>query len=227
MRRFALTFVCLLSIQTAWIPGLQAATQYVTDSLDVALRTGESNRYRIIRMVPSGTPLEVLSANEATEYVRVRTEDGTVGYVLERELQAEPAARTRIAELEARLAELQAEPDAMAAKLAALQAEHARLDADLRSVQGENQRLTQELATIRHASANILEITSDRDRLRIQVGELTRERADLEQSNRDLSHQDTQRWFMIGAGVILVGILIGIFLPRLRFRQRRSSWGSL
>lgn len=227
MRRFTLTVICLLSLQAALISGVQAATQYVTDSLDVALRTGESNRYRIIRMLPSGTALEVLSVNETTDYVRVRTEDGTVGYVLERELQAEPAARTRIAELEVRLAELQAEPDAMAAKLAALQAEHARIDADLRVAQRENQRLTQELATIRHASANILEITGDRDRLRIQVGELTRERADLEQANRDLSHQNTQRWFMIGAGVILVGILIGIVLPRLSLRRRRSSWGSL
>jgi SH3 domain protein len=31
---------------------------------------------------------------------------------------------------------------------------------------------------------------------------------------------------MIGAGVILIGVLIGVLLPHLRFR-RRSSWGSL
>jgi SH3 domain protein len=32
---------------------------------------------------------------------------------------------------------------------------------------------------------------------------------------------------MIGAGVILVGVLIGLFLPHLSFRRRRGSWGSL
>jgi SH3 domain protein len=205
---------------------LQAATRYVTDSLEVTLRTGESNRYRIIRMLPSGTPLEVLSVNKATDYARVRTEDGTVGYVLERELQDEPAARVRILELEQRLAELQAEPDALSARLAALQTEYARIDADFQALQREKQRLEEELATIRHASANILDITSDRERLRIQVSELTRERADLQQANRDLSNQTNQRWFMIGAGVILIGVLIGVLLPHLRFR-RRSSWGSL
>jgi SH3 domain protein len=227
VRRFLLISVCLLSLQAAWIPIVQAATRYVTDALEVTLRTGESNRYRIIRMLPSGTPVEVLGVNEATDYARVRMEDGTVGYILERELQDEPAARTRVAELEKRLAELQAEPDALAARLAALQAEYARMDSDFRKVQQENLRLTQELAIIRHASTNILDITSDRDRLRIQVGELTRERADLKQANRDLGNQTHQRWFLIGAGVILVGILIGIFLPHLRFRRQRNSWGSL
>jgi SH3 domain protein len=132
-----------------------------------------------------------------------------------------------VAELEERLAALQAEPDALAARFAALQADHARMSADVQSLRDENRRLEQELATIRHLSANILDITGDRDRLRIQVGELTRERADLEQANRELGDQTNQRWFMIGAGVVLVGVLIGLFLPHLRFRRRRSSWGAL
>jgi len=226
VRRAVLLSIFLAGVQAAQIPVLHAATRYVTDALEVTLRTGESNRYRIIRMLPSGTPLEVLSVNKATDYARVRTEDGTVGYVLERELQDEPAARDRVVELEKRLSELQAEPDALAARLAALQADQTRINAEFQNLQREKQRLEQELATIRHASANILDITSDRERLRIQVSELTRERADLEQANQDLINQTNQRWFMIGAGVILVGVLIGLVLPHFRFR-RRSSWGSL
>jgi SH3 domain protein len=227
VRRLLLLSVCLLSLQMSWMSMVQAATRYVTDLSEIALRTGESNRHRIIRMLPSGTPLEVLGVNAETDYARVRTEDGTVGYILERELQDEPAARIRVAELEERLAALQAEPDALAARFAALQADHVRISADVQSLRDENRRLEQELATIRHLSANILDITGDRDRLRIQVGELTRERADLEQANRELGDQTNQRWFMIGAGVVLVGVLIGLFLPHLRFRRRRSSWGSL
>jgi SH3 domain protein len=227
VRRFLLICACLLSIQVAWVPMVYAATRYVTDALEVTLRTGESNRYRIIRMLPSGTPLEVISVDKATEYARVRTEDGTVGYVLERELQEEPAARARVLELEKRLVELQGEPDSLAARLAALQTAYDRLDADFQALERDKVRTEQELATIRHASTNLLDITSDRERLRIQVSELTRERADLEQANRDLGNRTNQRWFMIGAGVILIGVLIGLFLPHLSFRRRRGSWGSL
>jgi SH3 domain protein len=88
--------------------------------------------------------------------------------------------------------------------------------------------LEQQLATIRHASANVLDITNDREQLRLQVADLSRTRADLEQENRDLKNQTNQRWFMIGAGVLVGGVLLGLILPHLRLgRRRKSSWGSL
>jgi len=225
--RIALLSLTLLATLLGQAAIAQAETRYVTDELEITLRTGESTRYRIIRMLPSGTPLEVLSVNRATNYARVRTEDGTTGYVLEHELQDEPAARERVATLEAKLAELQQKPDALAAQLSKLQTEHEQVSADNAALRQEKQRLEQELATVRHASANILEITEDRDRLRIQVSELTRERADLQQENRDLKNQTHQRWFLIGAGVVTGGVFLGLLLPHLRWRRRRSSWASL
>ena len=205
----------------------QAETRYVTDQLDITLRAGESIRYKILRMLRSGTPLEVLSVNKSTKYARVRTEDGTVGFVLEAQLQDEPASRAQLEEMRARLAELQQEPDALTAKLAKLQAAHAELKDRYAVVEREKQQREQELATIRHASANVLDITNDRERLRIQVAELTRARADLEQENRDLKNQTNRQWFMIGAGVLGAGVLIGLILPHLRFGRRKKSWGSL
>ncbi|MGB8144044.1 MAG: hypothetical protein WCF05_02505, partial [Chromatiaceae bacterium] len=62
---------------------------------------------------------------------------------------------------------------------------------------------------------------------RTRVAELTRQAAELDQETRDLKLQTNQRWFMIGAGVIGGGILIGLILPNLRFRRRKSSWGAL
>ena len=32
---------------------------------------------------------------------------------------------------------------------------------------------------------------------------------------------------MIGAGVIILGMILGLLLPHLRFQRRKSSWGSL
>jgi SH3 domain protein len=206
---------------------VSAETRYVTDQLDVTLRAGESIRYKIIRMLRSGTPLEVLGVNKTTKYARVRTEDGTTGFVLLEQLQDEPAARDRLAEMERRMAELQQEPEALAAQLAKLQGEHSDLQQQFATLERDKQQREQELATIRHASANVLDITNDRERLRQQVAELTRVRADLEQENRELKNQTTQRWFMIGAGVLGGGVLLGLVLPHLRFRRRRSAWGSL
>jgi len=49
-------------------------------------------------------------------------------------------------------------------------------------------------------------------------------RADtLEQENLQLSSQTTRYWFMSGALVLLVGVILGIWLPRIRW-QRRSGY---
>jgi len=220
-------FVLCLCAALLTPPLAQAETRYVTDQIESTLRAGESTRFKILKMLPSGTRVEVLDVNRTTKYARVRTADGAVGFVPEAQLQSEPAARSRLAELETRLAELQQEPDALAARLAKVQNEHGALQSGYQTLEREKQLLEQQLATIRHASANVMDITTDRERLRLQVANLTRARADLEQENRDLKNQTNQRWFLIGAGVLIGGILLGLLLPHLRLGRRKSSWGSL
>jgi SH3 domain protein len=199
----------------------------VTDQFQITMRKGESTRHKIIRMLPTGEAVEALETNSDSGYTRIRTSDGTIGYVLDRQLLKEPVARERIAEMTARLQELQAEPDQLAAKLAELQQAHSTLQADHDELRSDKERLEEELATIRHASANVMRITQERTELRQGVADLTRQVAELQQRSRDLSNQSTQRWFLIGAGVVVGGILIGLVLPHLRFRRRKSSWGSL
>jgi SH3 domain protein len=219
-----LILLILLAVATAQAT---AETRYVTDQLEITLRSGESLKHRIVRMLPSGTALEVLSSNSGTGYSRVRTEDGVTGYALTRHLLEEPAARERLVAVEAELAELKRAPDQLAAQLQEVRARYEALLREHEATTGEKERLEQELATIRHASANVVRITEERSELRRSVADLTRQVADLEQQNRDLGNQTTQRWFLIGAGVVAGGILLGLILPHLRFQRRKSSWGSL
>jgi SH3 domain protein len=204
-----------------------AETRYVTDQSQITMRRGESTRHKIIRMLPSGEAVEELSTNKATGYSRIRTEDGTTGYVLTRQLLDEPVARDRLAAMQARLAELQQAPDQLAVKLTELQSAHEALEISHEELERERDQLKQELASIRHASANLVRITQERSELRKNVVDLTRQVADLQQENRDLKNQTNQHWFLIGAGVVTGGILIGLVLPHLRFRRRKSSWGLL
>ena len=222
MRHLTLLLLCLCAL-----PQAQAETRYVTDQCSVPMRSGDSPKRKVVRMLLSGTPIEVIGGDGGTKYTQVRTQDGTTGYVATVELQTQPAARNHVAAMEARLAELQQAPEALAGKLAALQTEHANLQSDHERISRERDHLEQELASLRNASANVVEVTNDRAELRTRVAELTRQAADLEQETRDLKLQRDQRWFLIGGGVVGGGILIGLILPHLRFRRRKSSWGSL
>jgi len=212
----------LIAFATA---GHAQETRYVTDQYEFNLRSGESTRYKIIRQLPSGTPLTVLSVNKKSGYARVRTENGLTGYILLRYLQDEPAARDALAEMRARLAELQQEPDKLAARLSALQASHEQLIENAAALKREKQDLEAELAEIRNAAANAVKIDRERRQLQEQVSNLILQVDQLEHRNLELSNETKQQWFMIGGGVLGGGILLGLVLPNLRLRRRRSSWG--
>ncbi len=46
------------------------------------------------------------------------------------------------------------------------------------------------------------------------------------QEQKEIKNQTKQHWFMIGAAVLGGGILIGLTLPHLTLRRRKSRWGS-
>ncbi len=221
--RKAITLVFLM------LPALaaQAKTLYVTDVFNIMMRSGESSSHRILRQLSSGTPLEVISVNDETGYTQVRVSEGTTGYVLTRQLMNEPSARDRLAATEERLRSLQEEPDKLAGRLTALQDEYQTLQGEHSRLERVNTELEQELEGIRRTAADAVRISNERNELRKTLNALTRQVEDLKQKNRDLSHKTAQNWFLIGGGVIVLGIILGLILPHLRFRRRKNSWGSL
>ena len=204
-----------------------AETRYVTDQFEITLRTGESASHRIVRMLPTGTPVDVLNNDAETGYSRVRTQDGKEGYVLTRQLTTEPVARDRLAALQNRVQELEAAPGELSARLAALQKEHTELLGQYEALKSTKEQVEGELNGLQRTAANAVRISNERNELRTQVVAMTREIEDLKQEKRELQNSGNQRWFLIGAGVIVGGILLGLILPRLRVRRRRDSWGSL
>ena len=205
----------------------QAETRYVTDQLEATLRTGESVTHRIIRMVESGTALEVLGTNAKSGYSRVRTEDGREGFILTRQLMDEAPPRERVIQLEAKLKELQQAPEQLSAKLAALQDEYSTLERSHAKLESVKRDLEAELIAVKRAAADPLAIAEERNALRKQVADLTRQVEELKAQNAEAANDQAQRWFMIGGGVAFGGLLLGLILPHLRLRRQRSSWSTL
>ena len=81
-----------------------AQDAYVTDKFTVAVRSGEAADYRILRMLRTGTKVEVISQNRETGYSKIRFNNGKEGFVLTRQLLDEPTARDRLADLEKEMA---------------------------------------------------------------------------------------------------------------------------
>ena len=77
-----------------------AESRYVSDTLEITMRSGKGTSFGITRMLRSGTRLEVLDEDKKTGYTKVRTKSGKEGWVLSRFLMKSPAARDRLANAE-------------------------------------------------------------------------------------------------------------------------------
>ena len=205
-----------------------AETRYVSDELEITFRSAPGSSKRILKMLKSGTPVEVLSIDKKSGYAQVRTGGGKTGYVLVRFLNSEPSAREQLQAMQERIHELQAEPDQVRSRLTQLQEDYSTLQQQHQKISSENETLTQDLAGIKQSAANAIQIANERSDLRQQLTAFKRQNADLQQQNRELGNNTEQRWFMIGAGVVLGSILLGWLLPLMRFRRRsRSSWSDI
>jgi len=215
--------ICLLF--TAMI-GAAAETRYVSDELQITLRSGQSTQHQILRMVTSGTPLEVLATDEDSGYTQVRTPQGVEGWVLTRYLMDHPSAQDQLADAQKKAARLNDENKNLQAKLNTVSGDKSSLDKDKRDLLAKNDKLQTELDHIRKTAADALAIESEKNRLADETHKLQTELQEVQQENLSLKDHSNREWFVRGAGVVLVGILLGLILPRIRLGGR-SRWNKL
>jgi SH3 domain protein len=200
-----------------------AESRYVSDTLEITMRSGKGTSYGIIRMLRSGTQIEVLETDKKTGYTHVRTRSGKEGWVLSRFLMKVPAARARLATAEKKLAELELETRKQETGIRALKKEKASLKKNLSNLDGKSRKVSQELAEIKRTASSALAIDSENKELKRRFVSLERQFQTMQQENEGLKDRTARDWFMVGAGVILLGIIVGLIIPRIRWRKK-SNW---
>lgn len=200
-----------------------AQPAWVSDQFEVLIRTGPSTENAIQMMLNSGTRLEVLERDEATGYSRVRTPGGTEGWVLTRYLMSEPSAREQLERLTSQLTSATTRGSSLDSQLQAVRSEYESSQKNIASLESEKNAMEAELAEIKRTAANVLSINQQNKELREQLVNADVRIESLEQENRDLASQTNRYWFMSGGLVLVVGIVLGLWLPRIRW-QRRSRY---
>jgi len=203
--------------------GARAEPAWVSDEFEIMLRTGPSTGNAIQRMLRSGTEVEVLQRDPDSGYSRVRAPDGTEGWVITRYLMGEPAARQQLQQLTSQLTNAQDTGSSLTAQLQAIRAEHREAEEAIAALEREKQALERELAEIRRTASDVLAIDEQNRRLQQELTDAEIRVDTLEQENAMLSGQQNRNWFIAGASVLVVGLLLGLWLPRIRW-QRRSRY---
>jgi SH3 domain protein len=213
----------LFSLFLALSGNALAETRYVSDRLEITMRSGTSTSHGIIRMLRSGTPVEVLEEDAASGYSQVRSPGGKEGWVLSRFLMKGQAARNRLAAAEKELAELELENRKMITAMQALKEEKKIIETERSTLDGENRKVSLELAEIKRTASSALTMDSENKELKSRVVTLERNLQTMQQENEILKDRTARDWFMVGAGVVLLGIIVGLIIPRIRWRKK-SSW---
>ncbi len=222
MKSITLILVLLLGLVTT----AMAETRYVSDRLEIQMRTGKGTKFRIMRMLPSGTALEVLETDKENGYTRVRAPGGVEGWVLTRLLMKGQAARDKLADAEKRLARLELENRKLSSSFENMKKEKGGSDQERQQLSKENRKISQELENIRRTASSSLAIDAENRELKSRIVAYERQVQSLQQENSGLKDRTARDWFMVGAGVVILGMIIGLIIPRIRWRKK-SSWDTL
>jgi SH3 domain protein len=203
--------------QTGW-----ATKAYVTDSFEITLRTGPSNENKIIAVLFSGRPLDVLDTRG--EWSQVKVLDGDKeGWVMSRYLV------TRLP-WEVQAKKLQEDSVSLNAKLNRLQKEFADESQQRQGVAAELKRMTQELEALskeyfelKKGAEGYLRLKTVHEATEKDLKAAQSELSKVTAENEALRSSQQNRWFLSGALVLLCGLLIGGIAGRLQ-KKRRSLY---
>lgn len=223
MPKAASALMLLIAIGVGLAGGLGMAhaqtAAYVADDLEITMRSGQGNDFRILRMLPSGTEVQVLE--RGTEWTRVQA-GNQQGWVRSVFLQEQPGAAERLARATDRLDLLAERNQVLSDKVAELESTVAVLSEHARELEQDNHRMQLRL----QEATEGLTLADENQALRKDLIDLERETQDLRQEVIRMADRSRQDWFLAGAGVIAAGMLIGILMTRIRWR-RRASWSEL
>lgn len=214
------TFFMLALTTSLFLPGLQKAqaeTSYVADSIEVALRTGPSNADKIIRMLQTDDPLDILQERE--NWLLVRTRKGDQGWVSKRYVSQEQPKTSQIQKLTKRNEQLESLSGGAVGQLDVLQKEKDSLQKALAHAEKEQQLLQEKYTALASDAANVLALKQKLAETEDLVKKVS---ADLDASkaeNRELRTSANLKWFLSGSGVVGITWLIGYLMGRSKSRQ--------
>jgi len=224
MTRFSTAKVLLGLITTAAISaGTLAETRWLSDDLWVNLRASASNSAQVLQTIGSGTRMETLSDTAENGYLNVRTEQGTEGWIPRRYTQTTPTAALRLSNLEAERDQLQQQLTDLEQRHRDLLANRGDVSGELEILRQENERLATELNEITAISGDAISLDARNKELTENNARLKND-LDLAQSQlSEIRESNDSSMLLAGGALIIVGLVLGFVLPRIR-AKRRDSW---
>lgn len=245
--RFALATLLLSAQWTAWaVEAEQAATeassnestaavkkptwevkevpatkQWVSDKLEVPLRSCPGDRCKVVKIVKPGFETTLIGVtNDGWALV---TSGETKGYLPRRYLQSTPVASQQLEGVQRQSLEAMQVQNVLKTEMDTLKNRAENAESEVAKLRKENYELKQELDYVKTLSSQTLIVNEDNRRLKTEIEALRQRNDILEQEASDVEGKNQRAWVMVGAGILFMGWLIGRFARM----PRRKGWNEI
>lgn len=212
MKRIVFVGACLM----LFAGPVHAAAMYVTDIVEITLRTGPSLQNKIMTFLQSGQRLDIIQKGD--EWSQVRTSGGSEGWVLTRYLTPQPTSRITLERLEEKYNSLSAQNAALVKENNEIKSENRKFSTNLNTTDKDLKQVRSEYETLKAESGEFLSLKSKFEKTSARLQEETNKAQQLEEQVTKLERSYAIKWFLAGAGVLLFGLIIGFSLKRQRRR---------
>jgi len=213
MKRYVFIGI-LLVFATA---SVQAQAMYVSEIVEITLRTGPGIDHKVIAMVKSGQSLVVLEPG--SEWTKVRLANEKEGYMLSRFLTEKKPNELLLDELKEKYKDLESKVNAIQDENSEQKKQNESLLSELAAKEEQLSGLTGSYDALKADSAEFLNLKTDLQKTAAQLTEQTEKAEAFEEAYTKIQKRQIFRWVLAGAGILLVGFLIGMSSKR----QRRRS----
>lgn len=201
-------------------------THYVTDSVDVPVRSGPSYKHKIHRMLETGTPISILEVNK-DGWAQIQYKKGNstyTGWMPSSTLLNQPIAKVRLEQQIAKTSSVEKKLNELQQELDTLQARFATTDSALSTIKQEKFELTQELTRLKNISSNAVLLDQQNQEMKQRLSQLESQNAIMKEQIEQSGDSIKRQWFLTGGGVLLLGLLLGRFF---RTPTKRKKWGEM
>lgn len=214
MKKLVSTLIVFIIIICLFPLVSYAKTGYVSDMLLLTFRQGPDNSYAVEKTLMSNTPVLILE--EKNGFYKVELESKEVGWVdknfiiftlpktlMINELEKEnKSLSNRIMELQSKKQNYSQTKEELAISLKTALDEKNKTTNLLSDIQGKYDTLTRK-------SKNIQGIIKENKKLKEQTQALSEELKIIKGKSKNLFKTEMIKWFLTGAGVLLIGWIIG------------------
>ncbi len=208
------TVILMCAVFLLVAANVRADTRYVNDITEITMRLGPGVDFRVIKTLKSGDTVTAISSKKG--WTRVKTESGETGWVVSRYLTADKPASVIANELKGSLAPLRNQVATLKAENDQLAKENQALKEQINTARNEMTKAATAYDNLAKNSKNYLKVKADNKKLLL---ELDRKKSRIKTLEKKVSDQYLStgiKWFLAGAGVLIIGIFIGLSNKRKR-----------